>query len=227
MIRSKEKKEASLLSVLAGVFAAVLAGLLAGFAAEVSRPPVFGSVPSSEDEKTITPAFSLGRSEGGGDWNRILRSLADGDGSDPSLELNEADLNSIAREYLNFTLGKEQAGTGENRPFVAFLPDTPNFRIADSLLQCALPFEILVPGFEGKGFLVVIGRFGGKDGDLRFAVEEAWINSARIPPLAARWTVDSLVGSIRKLSPDSPLFAAWQRLDSIRLSGGTATLTVR
>lgn len=227
MIRTKEKKLASLPAVLAGVFAAVLLGLVAGFAAEVSRVPLSGTGRASEKEKAITPVFPPGRSDGSGDWNRMLSRLAEGNDAGYSVELNEADLNQIAREYLNFTLGKEQTGTKEDRPSVALLPDTPNFRIADSVLQCILPLEILVPGFEGKALFVVIGKFNGKDGAPRFAVEEAWINSARIPPLAAGWMMNSLVGSIRKLSPDSPLFAAWKRIGTIRLSGDTATLTAR
>ncbi|MFP4353241.1 MAG: hypothetical protein ACLFRP_09230 [Puniceicoccaceae bacterium] len=227
MIRTKEKRQASLLSVLAGAFAAALIGLMAGFATEASRLPLSATPAASENEKTITPVFPTGRSDGSGDWEGMLRRLAEGNAPGSSLEFNEADLNRVADEYLNFTLGKEQAADKQDRPPVAFLPDTPNFRIADSLLQCVLPFEIFVPGFEGKALFVVVGGFAGKDGAPRFAVEEAWINSARIPPLAAKVLIRSLTGSIRKLSPDSPLFAAWKRIDSIRLSGDTATVTAR
>ncbi|MEM0965740.1 MAG: hypothetical protein AAGJ81_06305 [Verrucomicrobiota bacterium] len=229
MVPPKTKKEASLAAVLSTVLAAVVVGVVLGFVYQVRFIPTFvrtaDAVASPDSDGR--PTFLLGIQSPGANLNRAMRQLSDSNSEESVVSLTAGDLNEIADEYLNLTLGKQQALSNSSEPTYAILPDTPNFNLVESKLQVLVPFDILFFGMKGEGFFVSIGEFVQKDGKPSFSVEESWINSARMPAFAASFVVDRFTKAIGNMVEDSLLAKAWTNVDHIEIDGNSMAITIR
>ena len=199
MIRTKPKKESSLTAVLAGAIAATLVGISLGVAHEVRHPPEFVRTPSAlkaEREKNPRePIFLIGGTHSSLGWQQIIEAVTQSGTGNASVELTTGDLNEIASQYLNFTLGKQQAKDQGEEPSYAILPDTPNFALYDGQLQISVPFEILIFGAKRSAHLVTTGSFVDEK---TFVIDSAWLNSARVPEPMANLLLKNLYLVIKK-----------------------------
>ncbi|MBC2604023.1 hypothetical protein [Puniceicoccus vermicola] len=228
MVRTSKNKEATLTGVLIGAAAAAILGVILGFTYEVRRTPdLVRSRSALESEKDpLTERFRFGSTSSSGGWQQLMQSAQNSLTSNQSIRLREGELNQIASQYLNFTLGKQQSQQNET-PSYALLPDTPNFAISDSDLQMIIPFEVLFFGMEAEGFLIAQGDFTNGGEGPHYSVGEAWINSARIPPFLAKLFVSRLATSVQEMSSDSPIVTAWSQIKSISIENDTMTLQPR
>ncbi len=217
MVQTKQKKEGSLFSVLASGVAATAMGLLIGFSSEAARLPEFVRAGQPEESRNshYSPVLRLGDTNNSENWRRLFR--APDRHATPTLALQEADLNSIADQYFNFSLGKEQAMPNGTTPSYALVPETPNFAITGDTLQIVIPFEVIFFGSEGDAFLTATGKFKEEAKKPSYKVEEAWINSARVPPFVGKIILGKLARTVLDSSADSPLASAWSRLESVEI----------
>jgi len=229
MVRTRNQKERSRSAVIFGVATAAFLGLILGFAFEVQRPPEFVRSRSAltEGDPLLSPKIRLGEQTSSDSWRRLLQSAENGSIPANPIRLDEGSLNGIAGQYLNFTLGKQQALQSSDKPTYGLLPDTPNFAIDNSALQIAIPFELVLFHLQAKGFLIARGRFDNAGDSPSFVVEEAWINSARLPGVLAKLALNRLTGSIEKTSSDSPLIMAWSQVRSAGVVGDELVLEPR
>jgi len=210
MVRTKEKKESSLTSVLIGALATVFLGLLLGFIVEVGRTPEFvrNQPDLVEASNPLALKFRLGDRQTTDGWRQMIDNAQTGTFRGSSIQLDESELNGIATQYLNFSMGKQQALQADEAPTYALLPETPNFSMMADELQVTIPFDAFIFGRQSSGFLVAKGHFEEKGNDSSFVVDDAWINSARIPAFLARPILSRLIRSVQEISSDSPLIAA-------------------
>jgi len=213
MVRTKPRKEASLLAVASAAVGSAIIGVMLGFAHEVARPAVFGDGKAAETRaaELRSPRHAVPSAEGGTSWRRNIESLAAGGSTGSTFSFSEGDLNGMVAEYLNFPETKD--GIKDNVS-TGILPESPVFAIPGSSLQIAVPFEILLFGAEGEATFVAMGDFSGesKNGP-QFDVSEAWINSAKIPGVFAKILLGHLVAQYESTAPDSVLLAAWRNVD--------------
>lgn len=215
MIRTKSKKEATLSSVIIGAVAAAILGVILAVAHEVQEEPRFLQSASAFEvarkKEPYAPIFLKGSISPDMGWQKLVEAATQESSGVASITLTSGDLNELASQYLNFTLGKQQSA-GEDSPSYAILPDTPNFALYESQLQITVPFEILLFGAKRSAYLVATGTFSDEK---TFSVNEAWLNSAKVPPPVANLLLKNLIRSIQESGSDSVLFTAWSHIDSI------------
>jgi|GEM_PF-4972055 len=228
MSRSKTSKQASLTSVVAGVVLTAFLGILVGFIYEVSQEPqiVLSGNKATVSKDSPSPIVRMGGANSTTNYTQVLRTARQSASNGNPLSLGVGDLNRISDEYLNFTAGKQQSSTGDN-PFFGILPDTPNFNIFDEKFQAVIPFEFFYFGIRTQAILVLIGQFEEGKNEPSYKVQEAWINSARIPSLLAGQILNRLVAAAQGTLNETLLLAAWSNLESIRVAGDQLILDPR
>jgi len=229
MVRTKEKKESSLSAVMFSTVAAIILGIVIGVGIEISRKPDFArtsvSLKDNADKTDLT--FRMGSRSGGDPIAAILRRANQGTLNDSTIVFDEGNLNTIADDYFNFTLGKQQFLKGDESPTYALLPDTPNFAMDDDLLQVVIPVEAFLFQLKGSGFLILRGYFEEGERGPNFVVQESWINSARLPSIAGDLLLNRLAKNVVAMGSDSPILKIWSQIDDAQVQGRELRVTPR
>jgi len=220
MVRYKSNREATFTQILIIGIATAVLGICIGFLHEARISPQFSGVPVSRenfqkslDERKVV--FHHGRNLPVSDTETKLRNITMNSGASPFRFL-EGDLNLVANRYFNFSgalAGKEDSNGGWAR----IHPNTPNFHLNSGALQISTELDFALLGFSANPWLVIRGVFSTEMSSRQFTVQEAWINSARIPNVLGQLLLNRIAKSYLLADPDSPVNTIWNHITSLSL----------
>lgn len=213
-------------------FFTIILGLLIGFFHEARMVPSFQANPVSREafEKSLKErkvVFHQGRSQPVSDVEMKIRQIATGGGSSPFSFL-EGDLNQVANRYLNFSARLADNEDAEpSGGFTRIHPKTPTFHLDGEILQITTQLDFSILGMSSEPWIIVRGNFSGEGADKDFTVEEAWINSARIPSSLGSLIMNRIGKTYRSSSVDSPILTLWDNMESLRIQNSQLIVHTR
>ena len=138
------------------------------------------------------------------------------------IEISSGDLNSWARAQFG-TQVVQQNGSSENKPYIAFIPGSPQFQISSDRLHVAYPFTIEVLSQKVEMLALTSGEFITEDYTPRWKMDRLCLNSAPIP---FKQVFYNLIGpyvmkAVTKNEEAEKISSAWSVIKEIEINGST------
>ena len=230
MTRSDSKNLSfPLFSLILGFVLWTFVGMIAGFIYLVSKTPE--PISSGESlvpsEKGATPFFYTNktvryyktqsfRHRAEALAKKLFASASD------EIEISSSDLNSWANAQFS-TQAAQQNDSSENKPYIAFIPDTPQFQIASDQLHVAYPFTIEVLSQKVEMLALTSGKFATEDYIPQWKMDRLYLNSAPIPFKQAFYNLISpyVMKAVAKNEEVEKISSAWSVIKEIEINGST------
>ena len=138
------------------------------------------------------------------------------------IEVSSGDLNSWAKEQFGAQIA-QQNGSSESKPYIAFIPETPQFQIASDQLHIAYPFTVEVLNQRIEMLALTSGEFVTKNYSPQWKMDRLYLNSAPIPFKQAFYNFfqPHVMKAIAKTDEVEKISSAWNVIKEIEIKGTT------
>lgn len=209
-------------AILLGLLSALL-GLFLGIAHLASQPvQTVRNLPSEQDREPETVYYVTGSDRGGAGFRVVEGELLSGAPMDSTV--TELELNAWSRANFRFdSADTTTAGPG----IIGILPATPNFRIADDLLQIGMELKVSAFGQERAMIYQARGVLQ-RNGEYLFVPEAVYLGAARIPPFVLAPLLNRKLLRPFELAENwQSLHSAWASLSEVSIEGNELRLVRR